>query len=163
MDIVNKKSIDLYRDDGLAILQNLSGPQIKRKRKDMVKMFKTAIWNITIQAVLRIVNFLDVQFNLFNGTNQPYRKPGNTPVYIYKKSSRPPVVLKQLPKSIAKWIPDISSNEKFFRTHIILYYPKSSEFGCNCRSKTNCPLDNKCLTPKIVYKADVRNDTNDVN
>ena len=42
-----------------------------------------------------------------------------------------------------------------------ILYPKKSEFGCKCRSKTNCPLDNKCLTPKIVYQADVRNDTND--
>ena len=40
-------------------------------------------------------------------------------------------------------------------------YPKKSEFGCNGRSKTDCPFDNKCLTPKIVYLADVRNDTND--
>ena len=42
-----------------------------------------------------------------------------------------------------------------------ILYPKKSEFGCNCRSKTDCPLDNKCLTPKIVYQADIRNDTND--
>ena len=36
-----------------------------------------------------------------------------------------------------------------------------SEFGCNCRSKTDYPLDNKCLTPMIVYQADVQNNTND--
>ena len=23
---------------------------------------------------------------------------------------------------------------------------------CNCRNKSNCPLDNKCLMNKIVYK-----------
>ena len=84
LNIVDKKYIGLYRDDGLAILQNLSGPQIERKRKDIIKMFKTAGLNITIQAGLRIVNFLDVQFNLNNGTYQPYRKPDNTPVYIKK-------------------------------------------------------------------------------
>ena len=32
-----------------------------------------------------------------------------------------------------------------------ILYPKKSDFCCNCRSKTDCPLDNKCLTPKIVY------------
>ena len=47
-------------------------------------MFKTAVLNITIRAGLRIVNFLDVQFNLNNGTYQPYRKPDNSPVYINK-------------------------------------------------------------------------------
>ena len=30
---------------------------------------------------------------------------------------------------------------------------------CNCRNKSKCPLDNKCLTNKIVYKAEV--ETND--
>ena len=29
----------------------------------------------------------------------------------------------------------------------------------NCRNKSNCPLDNKCLTDKIAYKAEV--ETND--
>ena len=29
----------------------------------------------------------------------------------------------------------------------------------NCRNKSNCPLDNKCLTNKIVYKAEI--ETND--
>ena len=28
-----------------------------------------------------------------------------------------------------------------------ILYPKKSEFGCNYRSQTNSPLDNKCLTP----------------
>ena len=42
-----------------------------------------------------------------------------------------------------------------------ILYPKRSEFGCNCRSKADYPLDNKCLSAKIVYQADVRNDTID--
>jgi len=30
--------------------------------------------------------------------------------------------------------------------------------SCNCRVKLNCPLQNKCLTQKVIYKADVEND-----
>ena len=41
-----------------------------------------------------------------------------------------------------------------------ILFPKECENGCNCRSKTDCLLDNKCLTPKTVYQTDVRNDTN---
>ena len=26
---------------------------------------------------------------------------------------------------------------------------------CNCRHKSNCPLDNKCLIIKIIYKAEI--------
>ena len=39
--------------------------------------------------------------------------------------------------------------------------PKTPQYGCNCRNKNNCLLDNKCLTPQIVYQTDVTNDTDD--
>ena len=26
---------------------------------------------------------------------------------------------------------------------------------CNCRNKGECPLENKCLTPRVIYEADV--------
>ena len=131
MNIVGKKSIGLYRDDGLAILENLPGPEIEQKRKDIIKMFKTADLNIIIQVGSHIVNFLDVQFNLNNGTYQPYRKPDNTPVYINKESNHPPVVLKQLPKSIAKRISDISSDENIFSNSIPIYLEALKKSGFN--------------------------------
>ena len=31
--------------------------------------------------------------------------------------------------------------------------PTSNNNGCNCRNKAECPLDNKCSTANIVYKA----------
>ena len=37
---------------------------------------------------------------------------------------------------------------------------KTQTYGCNCRTKESCPLENQCLTPKISYRADVENDTN---
>ena len=37
-------------------------------------------------------------------------------------------------------------------------YSDNNEYGCNCNDKTKCPLDNKCLAPRIVYRADVTND-----
>ena len=30
--------------------------------------------------------------------------------------------------------------------------PPPTNYDCNCRNKSDCPLDNKCLTPSIVYK-----------
>ena len=36
--------------------------------------------------------------------------------------------------------------------------PNNSSFGCNLRNKSNCPLEEKCLTPKVIYQADVTND-----
>ena len=37
---VIKESAGLYRDDGLGILRNLSGPEVDRIRKRIIKIFK---------------------------------------------------------------------------------------------------------------------------
>ena len=37
---------------------------------------------------------------------------------------------------------------------------KTKAYGCNCRPKESCPLQNQCLTPKSIYPADIENDTN---
>ena len=42
----------------------------------------------------------------------------------------------------------------------ILNPVSNTKHGCNCRSKESFLLQNKCLTPKIVYRADVKNLTN---
>ena len=39
-----------------------------------------------------------------------------------------------------------------------LLTPNNSSFGCNCRNKSNFPLEEKYLTPKVIYQADVAND-----
>ncbi len=39
--------------------------------------------------------------------------------------------------------------------------PNLNPRTCNCRNNTMCPLDNKCMTPSVVYQATVkRHDTN---
>ena len=46
-------------------------------------------------------------------------------------------------------------------TRTILNPNVSLEYGCNCRSKNECPLQNKRLNPKIVSRSNVENDIND--
>ena len=36
-----------------------------------------------------------------------------------------------------------------------ILHPKQTSFGCNCRDKENCPLNGECLTPNIIYCADI--------
>ena len=60
-DIVNIDDIGLYRDDGLGVLKNLSGPMIDRKRKDIIKLFKEHGLSITIETNIKIVNYLDIK------------------------------------------------------------------------------------------------------
>ena len=45
----------------------------------------------------------------------------------------------------------------------ILNPVSNTKHRCNYRSKESCLLQNKCLTQKRVYRADVKNVTNDEN
>ena len=50
----------------------------------------------------------------------------------------------------------ISSHNKVITNKL-----QTQEKMCNCRNKSQCPLDNLCLTSKIIYQAEVTNDKND--
>ena len=39
-------------------------------------------------------------------------------------------------------------------------HPATTSYGCNCRIKNSCPLNGECLTPKLVYRADIENNSN---
>ena len=109
-----KENLGLSRDDGLAIFENIGGPEAERIRKDFQKVFKRNGLNITIQCNQKIVDFLDVTFNLTNGTYKPYRKPNNTTNYIHKESNHSPNILTKLPSMIEKRISDLSATKEIF-------------------------------------------------
>ena len=73
-NIIDKNSSGLYRDDGLIFLCNVNGQKTDRVRKNVIKVFKEVGVKIEIRTHLTIANFLDVTFNLGNGTYRPYRK-----------------------------------------------------------------------------------------
>ena len=254
--IINKNSCGLYRDDGLGSFENLSGPQIESKCKQIIKLFKSFGLNITIKTNLTSVDFLDVRLNLKDGTYEPCSKPNSNPLYIHKNSNHPPSIIRDILKSISKRLSDISCNQEVFEKVVPLYenalergfdtilqyvqktsqtedntnnkkrrkrniiwfnppysanvktnigkvffklfnkhFPKNNQlhkvfnkntvklsyscmknmssiisahnknvlrpsintYGCNCRVKANCPLNNKCQISRIVYRADVSN------
>ena len=43
----------------------------------------------------------------------------------------------------------------------ILQSNNQIDFGCICQSRTDCPLDNKCKTDNVVYKATITTDNNE--
>jgi hypothetical protein len=104
----------LYRDDGLACSHGIDGPTSDRMRKNIIRLFKSLGLSITIQTNLKVVNFLDVTFNLSTGTFQPYNKPNDRPLYINTKSNHPPCIIKSIPESISRRINNISSNKEMF-------------------------------------------------
>ena len=64
---------------------------------------------------MKIVNYLDVTFNLNDGTYKPYTKPNNEIKYIHKNSNHPPSVIRRIPLSIESMSSTLSFNEKMFQ------------------------------------------------
>ena len=120
-NIINRENIGLYRDNGLGICQNMSKTEVERLKKKIVKIFKESGLSITIKSNLKSADFLDVTFDPVNNTYKPYRKPNNEPQYINKQSNHPPNVLKQLLKSIEKFVSEKSSNIDVFNESIHTY------------------------------------------
>ena len=64
----NTKNSSLYRDDGLSIFKNWSGLQMEKIKKRLQKVFKNNGLDIIIACNMKIVNYLNVTFNLNDGT-----------------------------------------------------------------------------------------------
>ena len=96
----NKNDTGLYRDDGLAVFKNISGPESERIKKNFQSLFKKYGLEIIIECNKKVVDFLDVTFNLKDGTYKPYQKLDNKISYINVQSNHPPNIIKQLPKSV---------------------------------------------------------------
>ena len=73
-----------------------------RIRKNAVKIFKEVEFKIEVKTNLKIVDFLDVTFNLTNRTYSPYKNPNDPLLYVNTSSNHPPQVIKDIPISISK-------------------------------------------------------------
>ena len=98
---IAKEIMGLYRDDGLGIFKNMSGPEVERKKKELAKIFKNNELSIIVKTSLKTVDSLDIYFDLVKEIYQPYKKPDDDPLYFNKKSNHPLSILQQLPKSIS--------------------------------------------------------------
>ena len=106
-------NIGLYRDDGLAILDQ-TPKETERIKKEICKIFAKNELKITIEANKKVVNFLDVTLDLNSGKFKPYSKPTNTPLYVHSKSNHPPSIIKNIPESVNRRLSEISSDEQVF-------------------------------------------------
>ena len=70
--VIDKSSVGLYRDDGLAAINNENGPKLHRISKDIIALFKKEGLSITIETNLIETDFLDVTFNLATKKYSPF-------------------------------------------------------------------------------------------
>ena len=76
-------------------------------------MFKGIGFMIEVEMNLKIVDFLDLTFNLIGGIYKPYKKPNDTFLYINRDLNHPPHILKELLK-----VP----NDRFYRNSSNVYF-----------------------------------------
>ena len=110
-NILPKINFGLYWDDGLIHLRNLTGHQMDKKRKTIIKIFKDIGFSIDIQTNIKEVDILDVILNPQNCTYRPYKKPNDKLLYIHSSSNHPPLLIKQLPNSITERLSKNPSNQ----------------------------------------------------
>ena len=108
-----KAEFGLFKDDGLAA-SNTSPRGIENIKKKICELFKKFGLRITIEANKKVVQYLDVELNLNNGTYKPYIKPNDVPLYVNKDSSHPPHVIKNIPEAVNRRLSALSSNQELF-------------------------------------------------
>ena len=89
-----QNNVGLYGDDGLGIFRNLLRPNIERKKKEIINIFKSFGLYITATTNVTSANYLDVNFDLTKDIYKPYRKPNDELVYIDRHSNHPPNILR---------------------------------------------------------------------
>ena len=109
------RNIGLYRDGGLAAF-NGKPHETEKIKKELCRIFRDNDLKITVEANKTKVNFLDVTLDLRSGKYWPYTKEGNIPLYVHRKSNHPPSILKNIRKSINKWLSENSSDRECFGT-----------------------------------------------
>ena len=99
---LDRKNIGFYRDDRLSIFKNCSGLQMEKIKKQLQEVLRNNGLDVIIECNMKIVNYLDVTFNLNDGNHRPYQKSDKVIQCIHVKSKHPPNIIKQIPKTNGK-------------------------------------------------------------
>ena len=59
----------------MAVLKNINGPELERIKKKSQSLFRKYGLEIIIECNKKVVDYLNIIFNLDNGTYKPYHKP----------------------------------------------------------------------------------------
>ena len=80
---------------------------------------------------MKIANYLDVRFNLNDGSYRPYRKPNDETHYIHIQPDHPSYITKQFPRSIEKRLSYLSSSKYIFYKTTPYYEQRLASCGYN--------------------------------
>ena len=108
--ILSRLKTVFYRDNGLGIFWKLSGPEIERTRKAIVRIFRKCGLSITAKVKLKAFNFLDIELDSINAIYRSYRKSNDNQTYININSNHPPSIKSKFRNPSAKKNFKLSSN-----------------------------------------------------
>ena len=134
-----------YKDDGLGV-SSASARQIEKIKQQICKVYQKHGLQVTIEANKKVVQFLDAEFDLNQGSFKPFIKPGDTPCYVNANSNHPPGILRNIPESINKRISALSSCEDMFNTVAPTYQAALEKSGYSYKLHYNPPPNS--ITPK---------------
>ena len=105
---ISKEMLLLYRDDGMGAVKG-NKQDVERLTKKLYSIFQDTGLRITTEGGTKTIDFLDVVFNLEDGSYCPYVKPNTSTKYVSCESSHPDVILKKIPTGVAKRLSTNSS------------------------------------------------------
>ena len=129
----------LYRDDGLGVSSS-TPRQREGIKKKICEVFNKHGLSVTGDANKKIVQFLDVELNLSDGSYKPYIKPNDKPLYVNMNSNHPSSIKKNIPEAINKRLSALSSSEEMFKSVAPLYQEALKNAGYNYELKFK-PVD----------------------
>ena len=98
---------------------------------------------VTIEANVKIVNFLDITLDLSADIYKPYMKDNDLPIYVNRESNHPPNVLKNIPLGINQRLSRISANEEVFNKAAPPYQQALDKSGFKHKLKFEPPAPEK--------------------
>ena len=119
------------------IQKYINGQQIEKLPKKIIKIFLKIGFEIHIKTNFKIIAFLDMTFNLINGSYKLFKKLIDTLLYINKNSKYPPQITNKLPEKInAKLCIFFASKEEYETASKNNGY-KNVDFKYNLENKNN--------------------------
>ena len=80
-----------------AYLEMPVDPNWKKSKSTYRKYLRKKCLDVIVECNMKILNYLDVTFNLNDGTYKPHKKPNKEMKYIHVYSNHPPSIIKQIP------------------------------------------------------------------
>ena len=101
-----------------------------------------------------MVDFLDVELDLYRDQYKPFLKPNNTLLYVNSQSNHPPCILRNIPSSVNKRLSELSASEEIFKNAVPQYQAALDSCGYSYKLVYSPPKIReyrRCRRRKVVW------------